>query len=95
MDCRHQASLSITNCRSLLKLMSTDTYTHIAYLNLRLNVMFLSVTQYANVKSPQSCLTLCDHIDGSPSGSSIHRIPQASTLDWVAIAFSLLHSVLT
>ena len=44
-----QASLSITNCRSLLKLMSIDTYTHIAYLNLRLNVMFLSAAQCTNV----------------------------------------------
>ena len=44
-----QASLSITNCQSLLKLMSIDTYTHIAYLNLHLNVMFLSAAQCTNV----------------------------------------------
>ena len=49
MDCRHQASLSITNYWSLLKLMSVDTYTHIAYLNLRLNVMFLSAAQFTNI----------------------------------------------
>ena len=36
----------------------------------------------------QSCPTLCDPIDGSPLGSSIHRILQARVLEWVAIAFS-------
>ena len=45
----HQASLSITNYQSLLKLMSIDTYTHTAYLNLRLNVMLLSAAQCTNV----------------------------------------------
>ena len=39
-------------------------------------------------KSLQSCLTLCDPIDGSPSGSSIPGILQARTLEWGAIAFS-------
>ena len=36
----------------------------------------------------QSCLTLCDPIDGSPPGSSIPGILQARTLEWVAISFS-------
>ena len=40
------------------------------------------------VKSPQSCLTLCDPIDGSPPGCPIPGILQARTLEWVAIAFS-------
>ena len=39
-------------------------------------------------KSLQSCPTLCDPIDGSPPGSSIHGILQARTLEWVAISFS-------
>ena len=42
----------------------------------------------AAAKSLQSCLTLCDPIDGSPPGSSIHGIFQARVLEWVAIAFS-------
>ena len=42
----------------------------------------------AAAKSLQSCLTLCDPIDGSPSGSPIPGILQARTLEWVAIAFS-------
>jgi len=36
----------------------------------------------------QSCLTLCDPIDGSPPGSPIPGILQARTLVWVAISFS-------
>ena len=42
----------------------------------------------AAAKSLQSCLTLCDPIDGSPPSSPIPGILQASTLDWVAISFS-------
>ena len=42
----------------------------------------------AAAKSLQSCLTLCDPIDGSPSGSPVPGILQARTLEWLAIAFS-------
>ena len=33
----------------------------------------------------QSCLTLCDPMDCSPPGSSVHGILQARTLEWVAM----------
>ena len=36
----------------------------------------------------QSCLTLFDLTDCSPSGSSAHGILQARTLEWVAMPFS-------
>jgi len=39
-------------------------------------------------KSLQSCLTLCDPIDGSPPASPVPGILQARTLEWVAISFS-------
>ena len=42
----------------------------------------------AAAKSLQSCPTLCDPIDGSPTGSPVPRILQARTLKWVAISFS-------
>ena len=42
----------------------------------------------AAAKSLQSCPTLCDPIDGSPSGSPVPGILQARTLEWVAISFS-------
>jgi len=42
----------------------------------------------AAAKSPQSCLTLCNPINGSPPGSPVPGILQARTLEWVAISFS-------
>ena len=42
----------------------------------------------AAAKSLQSCLTLCNPIDGSPLGSPVPWILQARTLEWVAISFS-------
>ena len=44
----------------------------------------------AAAKSLQSCATLCDPIDGSPPGSAVPGILQARTLEWVAIAFSIV-----
>ena len=37
----------------------------------------------------QSCPTLCDPMDCSLPGSSVHGTFQAGILEWVAIAFSL------
>ena len=39
-------------------------------------------------KSLQLCLTLCNPMDCSPSGSSVHGILQARILEWVAVPFS-------
>ena len=36
----------------------------------------------------QSCPTLCNSVDCSPPGSSVHGILQARILEWVAISFS-------
>ena len=46
------------------------------------------VIMCAAAKSLQSCPTLCDPIDSSPPGSSVHGIFQARGLEWGAIAFS-------
>ena len=42
----------------------------------------------AAAKSRQSCPTLCNSIDSSPTGSTVPGILQARTLEWVAISFS-------
>ena len=42
----------------------------------------------AAAKSLQSCLTLCDPIDGNPPGSSVHEILQAGILEFVAMPSS-------
>ena len=44
-----------------------------------------NLSQHQNLL--QSCLTLCDPIDGSPPGSPVPGILQARTLEWVAISF--------
>ena len=54
--------------------------------NLRKGLLLVVAT--AAAKSLQSCPTLCDPIDGSPSGSPVPGILQARTLEWVAISFS-------
>ena len=36
----------------------------------------------------QSCPTLCDPMDCSQPGSSVHGLSQARVLEWGAIAFS-------
>ena len=41
-----------------------------------------------DTKSLQSCLSLCNPIDGSPPGPPVPGILQARTLEWVAISFS-------
>ena len=54
---------------------------YVLLLNLLVNVSTAA-------KSLQSCLTLCDPIDGSPPGSPVPGILQARTLEWAAISFS-------
>ena len=53
-------------------------------IHMKLRILLIS---YA-AKLIQSCLTLCDPIDGSPPGSSVLGIVQARILEWVAISFS-------
>ena len=36
----------------------------------------------------KSFLTLCHHVDCSPSGSSVHGISHARILEWIAVSFS-------
>ena len=40
------------------------------------------------IESAQLCPTLCDPMDCSPPGSSVHGILQARILEWVAVPFS-------
>ena len=44
---------------------------------------------YQRVCVLQSCPTLCDPMDCSPPGSSVHGIFQARIVEWVAIPFSI------
>ena len=48
-----------------------------------LSLVFFCACVHA--KSLQSCLTLCNPMDCSPSGSSVRGILQARILGWVAM----------
>jgi len=48
----------------------------------------ITIFQAVKVLVSQSCLTLCDPMDHSLSGSSVHGILQARILECVAIPFS-------
>ena len=53
---------------------------------------FKGTAAAAAAKSLQSCLTLCDPLDGSPPGFSVPGILQARILEWVAISFSKIYA---
>ena len=82
--------------RIIIETFPRKRYPHMAFLSNGSNKRFLSTllpcsllsVSAAAAKSLQSCLTLCDPIDGSPPGSPVPGILQARTLEWVAIAFS-------
>ena len=70
----------------------THTHTHMSCFYIHWAGLWLFVGALNHVaaaaKLLQSCLTLCDPIDGSPWGSPVPGILQARTLEWVAISFS-------
>ena len=47
-----------------------------------MSYLHLKLAAAAAAKSLQPCPTLCDPIDGSPPGSSVHRILQARIPEW-------------
>ena len=54
----------------------------------RLKRLSSSSSKQSEMKVAQLCPTLCDPMDCSPPGSSVHGILQARILEWVAIPFS-------
>ena len=63
-------------CRWRVTLRKGQPHTNLT----ALTVLACSVTQ--------SCLTLCDPVDCSPSGSSVRGVFPARILGWIAIPFS-------
>ena len=57
-------------------------YTYIPYIY----IYITGNTQFSSVA--QLCPTLCDSVDYSPLGSSVHGISWARLLEWVATSFS-------
>ena len=85
-----QASLSITNSWSLLKLMSIELVMPSNHLILCCPLLLLPsiLWKWSEIEVAQSCLTLCDPMDCRLPGSSVHGIFQAIVLEWIAISFS-------
>ena len=72
-------------------LMTVCVYTHIYNILSKYIIIHHIIYNYVMlcyVMSLQLCPTLCDPIDGSPTGSTVPGILQARTLEWVAISFS-------
>ena len=53
----------------------------------RLNINIIGISELSEVVA-QSRPTLCNPVDCSPPGSSVHGILQARILEWVAVSFS-------
>ena len=51
-------------------------------------VILIANVSNAGAKLLQLCLTLCDPMDCSPPGFSVHGVLQARILEWVANSFS-------
>ena len=65
------------------------TYTCVCvYTQIHICIYVYLYMHAAAANSLQSCLTLCNPIDGSPPGSPFPGILQARTLEWVAISLS-------
>ena len=79
-----QACLSLTISWSSTKFMSIEMVMPSNHLILCHPLS----PSWKKVLVAQSCPSLCDFMDCSLSGSSVHRILQARILEWVAIPFS-------
>ena len=88
--CKEQYYIGTWNVRS----MNQDKLEVVKQEMARVNFDILGISELkwtaaaAAAISLQSCLTLCDPIDGSPPGSPAPGIFQARILEWVAFSFS-------
>ena len=71
--------------KQLLGLSALPSSTLATIILLSVSEDFTTLDNSGHCHCVQSCLTLCDPMDCSPSGSSFHGIFQARILDWVAI----------
>ena len=71
-----------------LQILNVRFWDHMASFRMEMAQALGGSPAAAAAKSLQSCPTLCDPRDGSPTGSPDPGILQARTLEWVAISFS-------
>ena len=77
------SEVSLNNMKlSFLQIKKMVKYWHLWF------SIALGVCERMCGQSLQSCLTLCDPMDGSPPDSSVHGIFQARRLEWAALLSS-------
>ena len=87
--------MSRSKLRELVASAKINAEKFLRLINLSTHLFFLLMgIAAAAAKSLKSCPTLCDPIDGSPLGSSVPGILQARILEWVAISFSNISTIL-
>ena len=83
--------MDLGNCKSLSSYWFRNlTLAILCKMNCRVIKMGLWLCTCMCAKLLWLCLTLCEPMDFSPLGSSVHGILQARILEWVAIPFSTL-----
>ena len=85
---RHSAFFIVQLSRPYMTTGKAIALTRWTFVAKVMSLLFNMLSVAAAAKSLQSCLTLCDPIDGSPPGSPVPGVLQARTLEWVAISFS-------
>ena len=68
--------------------LRTQTFSPHHHLSVHFSHTTTSVHMKGKVLVTPLCPTLCDPMDCSPPGSSVHGVLQARILEWVAIPFS-------
>ena len=72
----------LINVNQLIPILSSLVYESTHVLSQMFYLLFLCVLV------TQLCPALCDPMDSSPPGSSVHGLLQARILEWIAIPFS-------
>ena len=103
-DLKEEVSCIALGCEHLKSQIATAVLQEWGYLRLKANILRMAKwkdTHYLHFQSYHwptlkcevkwkllSSVRLCDPVDCSPPGSSIHGISQARILEWVAVFFS-------